>query len=218
MIKLTKVWLRMWLYVICIIGGGLLFLIAYNFHELSFAQISVGMFVVVLVIHVLEEWKLPGGFYYMYNLLFSPEKDLLDRYPMSQLTDMITNLSGVITGTLMFFLWANNISVILFLTISIVELIVHMIVGFMVKRKFSDKGKKTIYNPGWGTVLIGFVPLAVYMIIGLINAQPTLTEILLGILLGFIVMLVEVLAPNKLLTNRNTPFIYDWGKGYFEKF
>ncbi len=54
------------------------------------------MFVAVIMpLHVLEEWKFPGGLHIFYNVLLGPkekEKQQLNRYPMSRLTDMITNV------------------------------------------------------------------------------------------------------------------------------
>ncbi|MGI6033476.1 MAG: hypothetical protein ACOX69_08680 [Coriobacteriales bacterium] len=50
--------------------------------------------VIVLTFHVWEEWVIPGGFHWIYN--FSSEPSLRDRYPMSEVTDMITNFGGAI--------------------------------------------------------------------------------------------------------------------------
>lgn len=216
--KIMKIWLRMWLYVISAIGGGALFIIIYDWKNLSFPQISIAGFVVVLMVHVLEEWKFPGGFYYMYNSLFSHDETLLDHYPMSQVTDMITNLSGMITGMLFFFFCPANFSVILFLTICIAELVVHFVTGMKMKKYYAGCGKKSVYNPGWGTVLLGFLPLSIYMIWGLQNSDVTGRDIVIGIVLGIIVMLVEVMSPQVFLTDKNSPYAFTWGKGYFEKF
>ncbi len=216
--KAMKTWLRMWLYVICAIGGGALFIAIYDWKNLSSSQISIAGFVVVLMFHVLEEWKFPGGFYYMYNSLFSHDETLLDHYPMSQMTDMITNTSGMITGMLFFFLCPKNFSVVIFLTVCVAELIVHFITGMKMKKYYASRGKKTVYNPGWGTVILGFLPLSIYMIWGLQNSNATGRDIMIGIGLGIVVMLVEVMSPHVFLINKNSPYAFTWGKGYFEKF
>ncbi|MFV0519230.1 MAG: HXXEE domain-containing protein, partial [Lachnospirales bacterium] len=52
--------------------------------------------VIVLVLHVIEEWVLPGGLHYSYNI--SHGSNVLGRYPMNRLTDMITNFGGVLFG------------------------------------------------------------------------------------------------------------------------
>ena len=44
---------------------------------------------VLIPLHVVEEWVFPGGFHYHYNTVMKSKQ--LDRYPMSRLTDMLTN-------------------------------------------------------------------------------------------------------------------------------
>lgn len=46
----------------------------------------------IMPFHVIEEWKCPGGLHYFYNVLLDRKRRDLSRYPMSRLTDMITNV------------------------------------------------------------------------------------------------------------------------------
>ena len=49
---------------------------------------------VLIPLHVIEEWVFPGGFHYHYNTVMKSKQ--LDRYPMSRLTDMLTNFIATI--------------------------------------------------------------------------------------------------------------------------
>lgn len=84
--KLIKLWLSVWLYVITAIGGFLGALLICN-RNVWPMHITLSVAAdIALVLHVLEEWKFPGGFYYMYNLMHKSPEGIVDRYPMSQLS------------------------------------------------------------------------------------------------------------------------------------
>lgn len=89
-------WLSIWLYVMAGIGFWLTWLVYKNRKVWDKVTIYCTLAVVVLVLHVLEEWVLPGGLHYSYN--FSHGSHILSRYPMNRLTDMITNFGGVVLG------------------------------------------------------------------------------------------------------------------------
>ena len=62
---------------------------------------KAGVFVAfIMAFHVLEEWKFPGGLHWFYNTsVFRPKDESLydpTRYPMSRLTDMVTNLRSAL--------------------------------------------------------------------------------------------------------------------------
>lgn len=218
--KIMKTWFNVWLYVISIMGGGVFFILIYNFNEMTFQQKSLGFLVFVLLLHILEENEFPGGFFYMYNSVFAKGTDesLFDRYPMNHLSDMITNFCGMIISTMFFFFSPNNICVIIWLIVCIIEVPGHLVTGYKIMKKLSGKGKKTIYSPGFTTTVFGFLPLGVYMFIGLINANITLKEIVLGLVLGAIVNFSAVQLPEKILKNKDTIYVHDEGYGYFDKF
>ena len=85
-----------WIYVMFAIGGVTAVFLVFRWHEWSAAMRLCAVNAVILPFHVLEEWILPGGFHYAYNMnqkVF--DEKLLHQYPMSKLTDMITNFLGI---------------------------------------------------------------------------------------------------------------------------
>lgn len=219
--KLYEKWMKIWLYIISILAGGALFLLIFNGSEMTFQQIALGLTVIVLYLHIMEEGVIPGGFYFMYNTLFATEEDgnsLLDRYPMNRFMEMLSNFLGMILSTVFFLFFPNNSTVIVWFLVSCVEVFAHTVTGLKMKKKLANKGKKTIYCPGYFTTIFGFLPLAIYILVGLINAKPTLIQIVIGILLGIASMLININLPEKYLRDKNTRFVFDKEFGYFKKY
>lgn len=67
-----------------------------NWKTWSTLNILCTLAIIVLILHVLEEWVFPGGLHYSYNIAHG--SNLLSRYPMNRLTDMITNFGAVVLG------------------------------------------------------------------------------------------------------------------------
>lgn len=61
-------WLFIWLYVMAAIGIVLAVLIWKNRKTWSPINLLCTLAVIVLILHVLEEWVLPGGLHYSYNI------------------------------------------------------------------------------------------------------------------------------------------------------
>lgn len=216
--KIMKKWLSCWLYVISAIGASLATLVVVNFDTWeTYTSLAICV-AIVLVLHVLEEWKFPGGFYYAYNLNMKSSEDLLDRYPMSQVTDMITNFIPLIYCVAMLAIGMPYIAALSAFWFSIAEVVVHTASGITSKKHFKSKGKKTIYNPGLATSLFGFLPLAIGYIISFTQKAPTGKELLFSFLLCAALAIICIPVTEKLFKNKNTKFPYDWGKGYYAKF
>ena len=66
--------------MITAIGSGLTVTMIYNWSDWQWSTMLAVFFIIVLVVHVLEEWKFPGGFFYMYNI--QHDSNIPDRYPM----------------------------------------------------------------------------------------------------------------------------------------
>ncbi|MGN1022491.1 MAG: HXXEE domain-containing protein [Lachnospiraceae bacterium] len=160
----------------------------------------------VLTLHVLEEWILPGGFHYIYNIASAPA--LRGAYPMNQLTDMITNFGG---GVLWFVLVLRNrygkrmgFAVMVF---SFFEAGVHVFLAFHSQRIFASWGILTpLYAPGLITALVFWLPLAVAHLVFFVRHGIRLREILSGILLLVVLSLLLVQLPEALLKRPDTPF------------
>lgn len=130
---------------------------------------------IVLALHVLEEWRFPGGFHYMYNIM--KDSDLPDRYPMNQPSDMWTNWLGIIFGCFCLIIGITPLLATMQLLLCLGEMQSHFSGGVFVKKRFKAQGKQTIYNPGLFTTLFGYIPLAIALIVSFFVQQaPTLAK------------------------------------------
>lgn len=215
--RFIKSWLSCWLYVITSIGGFLSALLVNNWSIYTLPTKLAIMAIISLVLHVLEEWRFPGGFYYMYNIQHG--SDMPDRYPMSQLTDMLTNFIPIVFGCIMLALGMPYIVTLMWFGLSAMEVIVHTIAGMQMKKRFVSKGKKTLYNPGLATSLGCFLPIFIGFIYSFIIYRiPTLVEIVLAIIFTLALSFICINLAEGVLKRKDSPYPYDWGKGYFEKF
>lgn len=215
--KLTKLWLSCWLYVITLLAGVLFGLLAANWSTWDFGTKIYAFATALLPLHVLEEWRFPGGFHTMYNMMAKSDK--LDRYPMNQLSDMWTNLIGILFGCVVLIVGVNPFFLMMQLMLCIGELQGHISEGVFVYKKFKEKGKKTIYNPGLFTTIFGYLPIAVCILIFFFKVRsPSVWQVLGGIVCGAILGGFAVKGMERICLNENSPYAYDWGNGYFEKY
>lgn len=217
--KIIKRWLSCWLYVITIIGFFLSILLIYNWNVWPITTKLAVASIISLVLHVLEEWKFPGGFYYMYNLQHNSDEEISNRYPMNQLTDMLTNFIPIIFGCVMICFKMPYIVSLMWFLLSAMEIVVHTLAGFQTKKRFANKGKKTIYNPGFATTYLCFFPIFIGFIISFFTYHtPTILEIFLAIVFTLIMAKICINWAENTFKSRTSPYCYNWGKGYFNKF
>lgn len=215
--KITTIWLSIWLYVIVAIAGILIGLVAANWTMWTMQTKLVALGTALLAFHVLEEWRFPGGFHYMYNVMANSQ--LPDRYPMNQLSDMWTNWIGIVFGCFCLIIGVTPMLAVMQLLVCLGEILAHTKSGFWVRKRFAPYGKKTIYNPGLFTSIFGYFPLAIALIVSFfVEKPPTIPDVLLAILFGGILMAIALPDVEKLCKREDTPYGYTWGDGYFEKF
>ncbi len=214
--KIINAWLSIWLYVISAIGLALLVCMVVLWDRWTPLDIVYILTVVVLVLHVLEEWWLPGGFHYGYNM--NMKSDMPDRYPMNRLSDMLTNLIPILAGCVILIIGVPMVVHVALALFAVAEVVVHTVMGEQVKKLLSHNGKSTIYNPGLGTSLLGFLPVAVvYLLLFIFVSSPTIWQVLIGlgvtiVAAGSCTVGIETLFKNK---NTNYPYL---SKGYYAKF
>ena len=143
---------------------------------------KAGVFVAfIMAFHVLEEWKFPGGLHWFYNTsVFRPKDESLydpTRYPMSRLTDMVTNVGlqwiPLIYAALCFFVPLSNAVALCVILLCVMELFAHTAGGVATYLWYRDKGKKTIYHTGLATSLMMFLPAAAYLIAHIAGVTAT---------------------------------------------
>lgn len=218
--KTVEAWLNIWLYVMAVAGAVLAAVLIQCWGRFDWIQRLMIMTDIVLVLHVWEEWRYPAGFAYMYNTLFKSERP--DRYPMNQLTDMITNFGAllVFTGGIILFPGAVWIGTAMFL-FCLMEVFAHTAFGIKMKNKFRDRGKRTIYNPGYASTMLGFLPIAFGFWYWLMAKKTAVwVDWVAGLAVSIVVFLALIVLPEALFRNEDSPYPFT-GKyefGYFKKF
>lgn len=190
-------WLSIWLYVSAALAVVDFAMLVKHWNEWDALKRLAPLAVIALVLHVWEEWRIPGGFWYLYN-------GGVANYPMSQLTDMLTNFIGIALGTIVVFWGANSITSIVMLAISAMEVAVHCVI----LRGKSAALYGISYNPGMITAIGCFLPLAVLFLVFLIKKKPRLRDILLGIVFAVIVNVACVVLPEALFADPASPYAF----------
>ncbi|MGI6229812.1 MAG: HXXEE domain-containing protein [Tractidigestivibacter sp.] len=215
--KATKLWLSLWLYAMTMVAGVLIGLVVANWEAWDAQTKLVALSTATLSFHVLEEWRFPGGFHYMYNVMADSEKP--DRYPMNQLSDMWTNTIGTIVGCLMLAIGVNPMFALMQCLQGVGELFAHTSAGIWALRRYRSQGKRTIYNPGLATSWLGYFPLCcAFVWTFFTQAAPTLVDVVGAVAAGGVLMAVSLPLMERICKDEDTPYAYDWGNGYFERF
>ncbi len=211
-------WLSIWLYVMASIGIYLGWLIWKNRKTWSALQILCTLAVIVLVLHVLEEWVLPGGLHYSYNI--SHGSTILSRYPMNRLTDMITNFGGVVLGVVVLKVWGfrkpTGIAIMLF---SLFEVVIHVAIGISSMQTFGQYGMNTLYSPGLVTSLFGFLPVAIGLAVTLFKSapRPSFKQWVMAVVSMFALCFLLINLPEDLLGDENSSYAFT-DRGYYEQY
>lgn len=215
--KITETGLSCWLYGIALISGIILGLLAANWGVWSRQTRLFAMATALLPIHVLEEWRFPGGFHTMYNLMAG--SDTPDRYPMNQLSDMWTNVIGVLFGCVVLAVGVNPVFLIMQVFLCCAELFGHSSGGIFAYKRFRSRGKKTIYNPGLFTAVFGYLPILIGIVVSFFTERaPSILQVMIGLACSAALGAFSLKGVEKLCKNKNTPYGYTWGDGYFTKY
>lgn len=212
-------WLAVWLYVMGGIAVILGVKIYQNRKKWSRLTILCTLAIIVLVLHVLEEWVLPGGLHYSYNI--DHGSAILSRYPMNRLTDMITNFGGVVLGCVVLKIWGfrkpAGVAIMLF---SAFEVVIHIVIGFTSLNTFGAYGMNTLYSPGLATSLFGFLPITAGLAKELFwsgHTRPTGKQWVMAVaaMFGFCFLLINL--PEMVLGDENSPYAFTH-RGYYEQY
>ena len=196
--------------------------ILFYWNEWSTPLKGLAAIAVILPVHVVEEWVFPAGFHYQYNI-FAYRSDQPDRYPMSRLSDTITNLSGTFLFALLalWYAWSGDevpaAPVMMTIGLCILEVIIHTYFGVMAWLRFRKVGKTTIYGVGSVTAYFCFGVLGIILSYSLVEYQLTATDWLYGALELLALVFSCILLPELLTKSRDTKFIFP-SAGYYERF
>jgi hypothetical protein len=206
---------KIWLYVLYALGITITLTLIFNWSKWQWDQRLLTIAAVILPLHVLEEWQIPAGFHYQYNLVNG--SDILDRYPMNRLTDMITNFFGELLFLGLIIYGANTGMIIAITVFCALEAIIHTIFGVKVYKKFKSKGKKTLYGPGSITAYLGFGVLGIMSFYYLTFQKIGSGDFIIGVVMLAVMLIGMILIPENLLKSKDTKFVFP-SAGYFKKF
>lgn len=213
---MLKKWDKIWLNVLYLIGIILLMILVLGGQDWSLRFKLVWLVAIILPMHACEEWQLPGGFHYQYNLSFGSE--LPNKYPMSRLTDMLTVCIAEVVYLICTLFYQYNWVVMALCGFCLLEVFMHTFFGITMYHRFKNKSKKTIYNPGFASAYLGFGVTAIAMIVNLVkHATITSTDWLLTTVMLLLMALFEIFLPERIFRNKNTEFGFS-SPMYFTKF
>ncbi|MCD7809336.1 MAG: HXXEE domain-containing protein [Erysipelotrichaceae bacterium] len=217
MVKKLDKWCDInWIIFICVTSviTGVISAIYWNDMPLG-AQGAVFV-ALIMPFHVLEEWKFPGGLHIFYNVLLGPKdvkKQQIDRFPMSRLTDMITNVGlqwiPLCYLVLSLFTGLSNATALCMMLLCFIEVLAHTGGGILTYFWLRKDGKKTIYHPGFATSWMMFLPAGVYILSHLQNI--TGSDWLWAIILFVVMMMICIVLTETPLKK----WVYKQEKGTF---
>lgn len=187
--------------------------------EWSPLNILCTLAIIVLILHVIEEWVLPGGLHYSYNIAHGSTH--LSRYLMNCLTDMITNFGAVVLGCIVLKFWGfRKPAAAAIMLFSAFEVIVHVTNGIQDMQIFGAYGMNTLYSPGLITSLFGFLPLCVGLAIYLFKKKenrPTLVQWIMAFASIAVFGFLLINLPEAVLGREDSPYEFT-NRGYYERF
>lgn len=216
---IINAWLSVWLYVMA--GIAVVLGVKVWKHRADWDAINrlCTLAVIVLVLHVLEEWVLPGGLHYSYNI--DHGSTVLSRYPMNRLTDMITNFGGVLLGCIVLKGWGfrkpAGVAIMLFAAF---EVVIHVVIGITSMKTFGEYGMNTLYSPGLVTSLFGFLPIVLALAKELFfsgKKHPTVRQWVMAVAAMFAFCFLLINLPEMLLGDENSPYAFT-DRGYYERY
>lgn len=173
--------------------------------------------IIVLTFHVWEEWVIPGGFHYFYNISSAPV--LRDRYPMNELTDMITNFGGAVVWFVLVeadkYGRKMSLAVMVF---SFAEVAIHLLGAGQSMQRFYDAGVYTgFYGPGLVTALACWLPLGIAYVVYFLHTGIHWKDVVGGLVVLVILSELLITIPEGQLKSEDTPYVFE-NAGWYEQY
>ncbi len=210
---------QQWLIVTYLLGAIMFYILIWNWDVWGEAQIMSALITIATTLHIFEEDTLPGGFPFMNNINVKSEEPRV--YPINRFTNMFTNLGCTVLFMTITLFFAKDIApsiMSLAITFAVTQVFNHTLCGFKMKKRYADKGKKTIYSPGTITCWTLLMPLAVYGLEWLLENGGTFGEILLGIGIYLFVTIGLIIIPCAISTRIKSREYSFRNLDYFEKY
>ena len=207
-----------WLYFVYALGLVMLYLVIYFWNVWELPQLLMGIYTVVLALHIFEEDQFPSGFPFMNNAGFgSPEPKV---YPQNRLTNMVTNLGAtIVLFVLTFFVNRFAQAALTFIVIfSVGQAGMHTKLGINMYQRYKDKGKKTIYGPGLVNTYLCMIPTAVVAFHWLLQHPYRWLDLLYGFLMVFAIAFTLIGIPFIISKKVKSQTYALRDMGYFAKY
>jgi hypothetical protein len=210
-------WFVAWGWLYCMIIMSVILTVQMIVHWKEWDGLTkLGAFtVIVLTFHVWEEWVIPGGFHYIYNI--DSAAALRSRYPMSQITDMITNFGGAVIWFILVEIkkYGRKMSFAVMI-FSYFEFIIHMYLAHHSMNVFAEQGIYTgFYAPGLITAICCWLPLGIGYTVWFVKNKVKLSDVLGGVIILAALTILLVNMPEKVLKSEDSPYVFD-NAGWYE--
>ena len=147
---------RHWYEIGGIVAIGAIVCLVIFWNQMDILRRLMLMSFAAFLLHEFEEYRFPGGFPAVWNIVFN-NSDVPDRYPLNQNSTMIVNLMLAYIVYLLPVLFPNVIWLGLApILMGLTQFFVH---GIVLNTKM-----KSLYNPGLAVVVFIQIPLGIYYI------------------------------------------------------
>lgn len=192
---------RHWFDVGGVLGIGLAGWLILAGSSMTSLSLLLWLSLLSLLAHQVEEWRWPGWFPGMLNVVLFRSTDPW-RFPLNVRSGLAVNVGVGWLGYLLAALLAERALWLALATIlvSVGNCVLHLIV-------IPIRGRMP-YNPGMATSLLLFLPLAVWFVVGFWSAM-SLVDIIAGLALGIVLNVGGVIGLIRILEDPNAPRFAD---------
>lgn len=204
-----------WLLFNTAVGGAVGFYLFSNWKTLDVPKKILSIFAIFVPLHQIEEYALPGGFSYIYNL---------ESASLTPLSAMVTNTVALLLIVLVLWKFADKTWALMFAAIfAFGQLATHFSEAQTSLEHFGSAGQTLLYAPGFFTSVVLLVPLAIFSIVYLvrqrssllINAKNTFKHIGIALLATLVIVGGTILIPQLIFSGTTQEFGF---AGYYERF
>lgn len=197
-----------------VIAGSFLLL---HWTELEFTHKLAYFLYLGLCLHQLEEYCFPGGFLWGLNTMMGSNDPM--RWPGDRLSAGLCDIIATCVGLYLTLFCLDSFMLCCYAIFGLVEVLVHTIMGFVLRHRLRSNGKSTIYVPGAATCWLVFAPLGIgsayYLLSTHMLSVPEAGRAMLAVVLflGAVVIL-----PTLLLQDKNSVYTYANLPGFYQKY
>ena len=190
--------LKLWLYLAFAMAGAIGCYLWEHRNTICVSKLLTGLMLITLPFHMFEERIYPGGFHYIYGMIFGMTQ--------TQLVMLSCNVTVLLFYTWLFVKKGDEPCVaVMSCLFGSLEFVMHLYEGIVSLRTFPEMGLP--YSPGFVVTLVMMLPVSVYGATQL-TKQKLLTPktVLKGFALMIFIAITMVLLPNIIFNNSAYPF------------